>query len=108
MPSGDLGPAAIEESNHELRLKKSIGVLDSILLAIGFTTTNLQHFITPVAEGGIGISLASEGAIAASLVALGVSTIVIAGVVTRKTKRISRKADSLFCAAYVLAAFDRK
>lgn len=85
MPNGDIGLArelAVEESKNELRLKKSIGILDAILLAIGFTTTNLQHIITPVAEGGIGISLAGEGAVAVSLVALGVSTLVIAGVVT--------------------------
>jgi len=85
MPNGDIELArelAVEESKNELRLKKSIGILDAILLAIGFTTTNLQHIITPVAEGGIGVSLAGEGAVAASLVALGVSTLVIAGVVT--------------------------
>lgn len=84
MPNGDIELArelAVEESNNELRLKISIGILDAILLAIGFTTTNLQHMITPVAEGGIGISLAGEGAVAVSLVALGVSTLVIAGVV---------------------------
>lgn len=85
MPSRDLELArelAVEETHNELRLKKTIGVLDAILLAIGFTTTNLQHFITPVAEGGIGVSLAGEGAIAASLVVLSVSTLLIAGVVT--------------------------
>jgi hypothetical protein len=84
MPNGDIEFArelAVEESNNELRLKKGIGILDAILLAIGFTTTNLQHIITPVAEGGIGVSLAGEGAVVASLVALGVSTFVIAGVV---------------------------
>ncbi len=83
MPNGDIALArelAVEESKHELRLKKGIGILDASLLAIGFTTTNLQHLITPVAEGGIGISLASGGAIAASLVAVSLSTLVIAGV----------------------------
>jgi hypothetical protein len=84
MPNEDVGLAREfnAETKNELRVKKGVGVVDAVLLSFGFTTTNLQHLITPVADGGLGVSLASEGAAITSLLALGVSTIVIAVFIT--------------------------
>ncbi len=68
-----------EEASSELFVRKSLGILDAVSQSIGFTTTNLQHFIIPIEQGGIGIPLVSEEALMASLIATGVSTVVISG-----------------------------
>lgn len=71
--------------------KKAIGILEASLLSIGFVTINLQHTLTPIEMGGLGVVIPNVAMAGVTIAITGVSCVIITAVISYVIFQIAKQ-----------------